>query len=503
MEMELSFLLGTLFLLLSLLVPKWYKECNSNKKLPPGPWKLPFIGNLHQLVDAQSSELLPHRTLAKLASKHGPLMHMKLGERSAIVVSSPLMVREVMRKHDLNFSNRPVLLVGMEMFYDHADMGFCNYGDFWRQMRKICVQELLSHKNILSFYPKMLNEITYLVSSIKNSASEGGPINMTETLSLYTNSVICKASVGRACKNQGSLIEIMRTVAGAAGVFDLADLFPSVKIIHLMSGLKYKLRKMHDEVDVLLEEIINEHEFQISEPDKEDIVDVLLRLQKSQDFSIPITRDNIKAIIIDLFAGGSTTSASTMEWVFSELMKNPKIMKKAQDEVREVFKGKENGIDQTDIQKLKYLKMVVKETVRFHPLAPLLAPRESREECEINGYVIPKGTMALVNFWAISRDPNYWQNPETFDPERFNESHLDFTGAHFEFTPFGTGRRICPGLSFSMATVELSIALLLYHFDWKLPNGMNPHELDMTEKFGNALERKNNLFLIPLPCVLA
>ncbi|XP_059298190.1 tabersonine 6,7-epoxidase-like isoform X2 [Lycium ferocissimum] len=147
--------------------------------------------------------------------------------------------------------------------------------------------------------------------------------------------------------------------------------------------------------------------------------------------------------------------------------------------------------------------MVVKGIVRFHPLAPLLAPRESREECEINGYVIPKGTMALVNCWAISRDLNYWQNPETFDPERFNKSYLDFTGAHFEFTPFGTGRRICPGLSFSIATVELSIALLLYHFDWKLPNGMNPHELDMTEKVGNALERKNNLFLIPLPCVHA
>ncbi|XP_059298186.1 premnaspirodiene oxygenase-like isoform X1 [Lycium ferocissimum] len=166
---------------------------------------------------------------------------------------------------------------------------------------------------------------------------------MIETLSLYTNSVICKASVGRACKNLGSLIEIMRIVSGAAGVFDLADLFPSVKIIHLMSGLKYKLRKMHDEVDVLLEEIINEHEFQNKGPTEEFIVDVLLRLQKSQDFSIPITRDNIKAIIIDLFSGGSTTSTSTMDWAFSELIKNPEIIKKAQDEVKSIQrKGKWN-----------------------------------------------------------------------------------------------------------------------------------------------------------------
>ncbi|CAN4093265.1 unnamed protein product [Withania somnifera] len=423
--MELTILLGVLFLVLPLLITKWYKESNNKRKLPPGPCKLPFIENLHQ-----SSELLPH----------------------SIIVSSPQMFREVMRKHDLNISNRPVFLVGTEMFYGHADMGFCNYGDF--RSRKICIQELLSHKNIQLFYPKMLKEISNLVSTIKSCASEGSPINMTETLSF----------VSRACKNQGSLIEIMRTVAASAGVFTLADLLPSTKIIHFI-------------IDVLLEEIINEHEFQNSEPTEEDIVDVLLRLQTSPDFSIPITRDNTKALIIDLFAGGSTTSASTMEWAFSEIMKNPKIMKKAQDEVRQVLKGKENGIEQTNIQKFKYLKMIVKDTVRSHPLAPLLAPRESREESEINGYVILKGSMTLVNFWKS-------QGIQTI-----GKILIYLIQTHFEFTPFGTGRRICPGLSFSMAT----------QYDWKLRNGMSRHELDMTEKFCNVLERKNNSFLIPLP----
>ena len=182
----------------------------------------------------------------------------------------------------------------------------------------------------------------------------------------------------------------------------------------------------------------------------------------------------------------------------TEMLKNPRVMKEAQAEVRRVFDAKGN-VDETTIHELKYLKAVVKETLRLHPSAPLLLPRESRESCEINGYEIPEKTRVIVNAWAIGRDPRYWSEAETFYPERFLNSSIDFRGTDFEYIPFGAGRRMCPGITFAIPNIELPLAQLLYHFDWKLPNGMRPEGLDMTETFGITVARKKDLVLIPIP----
>lgn len=181
----------------------------------------------------------------------------------------------------------------------------------------------------------------------------------------------------------------------------------------------------------------------------------------------------------------------------AELLKNPQVMAKAQAEVRDVFSGKGNA-DETMIHELKFLKLVIKETLRLHAPVPLLIPRESRERCQINGYEIPVKTRVIINAWAIARDPENWNHPETFNPDRFLDSSIDYQGTNFEYIPFGAGRRICPGVLFGMANVELAIAQLLYHFDWKLPNGTQHQELDMTEDFCASLKRKQNLHVIPI-----
>ena len=172
-------------------------------------------------------------------------------------------------------------------------------------------------------------------------------------------------------------------------------------------------------------------------------------------------------------------------------------MKKAQVEVREVF-DRRGKVDETDINKMKYLKSIVKETLRFHAPVPLLIPRECGERCKLNGYDIPIKTKLIVNAWAIGRDPKYWTEAEKFYPERFLDSSIDYKGTNFEYIPFGAGKRICPGITFGMANVELPLALYLYHFDWKLPNGMKNEDLDMTEVFGITVRRKDDLQLIPI-----
>ncbi|KAF4360743.1 hypothetical protein F8388_011465 [Cannabis sativa] len=199
----------------------------------------------------------------------------------------------------------------------------------------------------------------------------------------------------------------------------------------------------------------------------------------------------------DIFTAGGETSATTIDWAMAELVRNPGIMKKAQDEVRKVF-SKKGRVDEAEVTNMRYLKSIVKETLRLHSPVPLLLPRESTEKCEINGYEIPVKTRIVVNAWAMGRDPKYWTKPDSFIPERFLDSSIDFKGNNFEYIPFGAGRRICPGISFGLINVELPLAYLLYHFDWKLPNGMKHEDLDMTELFGITVRRKEHLHLIPI-----
>ncbi|KAF5201101.1 Cytochrome p450 [Thalictrum thalictroides] len=174
-------------------------------------------------------------------------------------------------------------------------------------------------------------------------------------------------------------------------------------------------------------------------------------------------------------------------------------MEKAQSEVRHVLHGKGKVGTQSEIHQFNYLSLVIKETLRLHPPGPLLPPRQSRERCEIDGYEIAKGTKVFVNAWALARDPEYWNDADTFKPERFQDLSVDYKGNFFEYIPFGAGKRICPGMSFGVANIEVPLAQLLYHFNWKLPNGANPEELDMTELFGATARRKSNLCLIPTP----
>lgn len=198
-----------------------------------------------------------------------------------------------------------------------------------------------------------------------------------------------------------------------------------------------------------------------------------------------------------MFAAGTETSSTTVNWTMSELLKNPYVLAKAQAEVREALGGKET-IEESDVRALKYLKLVIKETLRLHPPVPLI-PRVCREECEVDGYTIPVKTKLIVNNWAMGRDPNNWHQPQKYMPERFQDNSIDYLGANYQYLPFGSGRRICPGIAFGLANVELPLAQLLYHFDWALPTGIKSTDLDMAEAEGLAVGRKLDLIVIPTP----
>ncbi|KAK4362064.1 hypothetical protein RND71_017305 [Anisodus tanguticus] len=471
----------------------------NQKRLPRGPWSLPLVGNLHQLMNGR----LPHHTFRSLSQKYGPIFHLRLGELSVVVVSSPEMAKEILKTQDLRFANRPEFMSGEIIMYNHTDIITCPYGDYWRNMRKVCTVELLSAKMVKSFSSIRQTEMESLVLSL-NSMPNGTLINLSDKIFWFTSCVTCRSAFGKKIHGQDKLITLINDVTLLAAGFDLADFFPSRKWLHKISGLKSKILKVHKEADVILENIINEHRENRANGKKgnggfggEDLIDVLLRVMERGELKTPITNENIKGVIFDIFIAGAETSFTTIIWAFTEMIRNPSVMAKAQLEVRQVLRGKKTFED-TDLDELTYLKLVVKETLRLHPPVSLLS-RQCREETKIDKYTIPIKTNVIVNAWAMGRDSKYWHNPESFIPERFDNNSIDFKGNHFEFIPFGAGRRMCPGLLFGLVNVEHPLAQLLYHFDWKTPYGVTPDNLDMTETDGVTARRKEHLCLIATP----
>lgn len=204
----------------------------------------------------------------------------------------------------------------------------------------------------------------------------------------------------------------------------------------------------------------------------------------------------------DIFAAGTDTSAITVEWALAELINHPNIMQKAIEEIDSVT-GKTRLVEESDISNLPYLQSIVKETLRLHPTGPIIA-RESNEDCTVNGYYIPAKTRLLVNVWAIGRDPNHWENPLEFYPERFLgngiKSQMDVRGQYFEFLPFGSGRRGCPGTSLALQVVQTSLATMIQCFEWKLGNNkvQENGKVDMEEGLGLTLPRANPLVCVPV-----
>ena len=197
-----------------------------------------------------------------------------------------------------------------------------------------------------------------------------------------------------------------------------------------------------------------------------------------------------------MLAASMDTSATTVEWALSELLIHPGIMKKLQKELEEKV-GMDRMVEESDLEGLEYLDMVIKETFRLHPVAPLMVPHKAIEDCTINGHFIPKGSRIIINTWTIGRDPSVWEDAEKYIPERFERNDIDFRGRDFRFLPFGSGRRSCPGVQLGITLVRLMVAQLVHCFDWELPNGMLPSELDMSEEFGLVTPRSHHLLAIP------
>nr|E3W9C4.1 RecName: Full=Alpha-humulene 10-hydroxylase [Zingiber zerumbet]BAJ39893.1 P450 mono-oxygenase [Zingiber zerumbet] len=471
--------------------------------LPPSPPRLPLIGNIHQLVGGN-----PHRILLQLARTHGPLICLRLGQVDQVVASSVEAVEEIIKRHDLKFADRPRdLTFSRIFFYDGNAVVMTPYGGEWKQMRKIYAMELLNSRRVKSFAAIREDVARKLTGEIAHKAFAQTPvINLSEMVMSMINAIVIRVAFGDKCKQQAYFLHLVKEAMSYVSSFSVADMYPSLKFLDTLTGLKSKLEGVHGKLDKVFDEIIAQRQAALAAEQAEEdlIIDVLLKLKDEGNQEFPITYTSVKAIVMEIFLAGTETSSSVIDWVMSELIKNPKAMEKVQKEMREAMQGK-TKLEESDIPKFSYLNLVIKETLRLHPPGPLLFPRECRETCEVMGYRVPAGARLLINAFALSRDEKYWgSDAESFKPERFEGISVDFKGSNFEFMPFGAGRRICPGMTFGISSVEVALAHLLFHFDWQLPQGMKIEDLDMMEVSGMSATRRSPLLvlaklIIPLP----
>ncbi|CAI0464920.1 unnamed protein product [Linum tenue] len=423
------YFLPTIFLVLVIynLLTKSSEAKRRRTNLPPSPPALPFIGHLLLLKQPV------HRALQNLSNKYGPIYSLKLGVRNAIVVSSPSLAEECLNRNDIVFANRPNNFLGWKIIgYNYKTMGASPYGPHWRNLRRLSTVELLSAARLNSFLPVRRDEVKRLVNGLVSEVSGRpgfGHVAMRSRLVDLSMNVMMRMVAGKRyfgteagegrCGEGERFKELIREVFELSATSNPVDFLPAMRWVDF-SGLEKRMT---------------------------------------------------------MVLTGTDSSAATIEWAMSLLLNHPKILNKARAEIDNIV-GNNRLVDESDYVKLPYLQGIINETLRLYPPAPTLVPHQSSEDCTVGGYSVKKGTMLIVNAWAIHRDPAIWEDPTRFWPERYEGAET------------GLANRV----------VGMTLGALIQCFDWKRTNEAL---LDMLEGQGLTMPKAEPLEALckPRDCI--
>ncbi|KAL6645985.1 hypothetical protein ACP70R_017593 [Stipagrostis hirtigluma subsp. patula] len=455
---------------------------------------LPLIGNL---LDLRHGNL--HHTLARLAKVYGPVMRLKLGLTTAVVISSRDAAREAFTRHDRRLAARAVPDTARALGYSDRSMIWLPSADpMWKTLRGIVATHLFSPRSLAATRGVRQRKVRDLVSYFRGRAGQEVDVGQTVyggVLNLVSNVLFSVDVVDVGAESAEGLRQIVEEIVELVARPNISDPFPCLRSLDLQGLQRWTAAKHYMKLFQVFDGIIDRRLAEASSGDDKhnDFLDALLELMSTGKMA----RDNVRAILADVFTAGSDTTAITVEWAMAELLRSRSIMANVRTEIENSFGGKET-IEETDLARLPYLQAVVKEAMRLHPVAPLLLPHQAvGDGVVISGYTVPKGSTVIFNSWAIMRDPTVWKRPDEFVPERFLHNRAaEVEGKEFGFIPFGTGRRLCPGLHMAEPIVLLILASLMHAFEWWLPDGVSAEQLDVSEKFTAA-----NVLVAPLKAV--
>ncbi|KAL7104155.1 hypothetical protein ACP275_08G226400 [Erythranthe tilingii] len=489
-----TFLLVVLSIIwISTMILTLKSRARKSSKLPPGPYRFPIIGNILEIGPK------PHKSLTKLAAKYGPVMSLKLGALTTVIISSPKAAKTVLQTHDLIFSSRTIPGAAESLSHHEFSMVWLPVENQWRKLRKICKEHMFSVARLDASQGLRREKLRKLRGYVGACSETGRAVDIgdaafTTALNLMSATLFSLEFAPEFDSDSSQeMKDVVWGVMKCVGSPNFADYFPILKPVDPQGILK-EAKICFQKLFVIFDGIIDDKFKSGGESGKEDLLEALIEINRRDENEL--TKNDIKHLLLDLFVAGTDTTSGTVEWAMAELLKHPHEMCRVRQEIRDTV-GENVEVEESDISRLPYLQAVVKETFRLHPAGPFLVPHKANADVEINGYIVPKNAQVLVNVWASGRDPDTWPEAESFLPERFMDGRqIDIRGKDFELIPFGSGRRICPGLPLAYRMVHLMLANLVGSFEWRLDGDCK--EIDMDDKFGLTLQKAIPLKAVPI-----
>ncbi|CAH8344870.1 unnamed protein product [Eruca vesicaria subsp. sativa] len=481
---EAQTLTFTLLLFLLTLIFFLFRNRTKRKlKLPPSPpFALPVIGHLRLLKPPL------HRVFRSISQSlsGAPIFSLRLGTRLVFVVSSHSITEECFTKNDVVLANRPNTIASKHISYDHTTMISAPYGEHWRNLRRIGAVEIFSAHRLNSFLSIRQDEVRRLIVRLsRDTLYEFAKVDIHSMFCDLTFNNIIRMMTGKryygdASEENSEAKHVRQLVADVVSVFGVGNAVDYLPVLRWVTGYEKRVKALAGRFDEFLQGLVDER--RAAKEKGQTMIDHLLSLQETQPEYY--TDRNIKGTILSLILAGTDTSAVTLEWALSSLLNHPEKLRKAREEIDSKI-GLDRLVEESDISNLPYLQNIMSETLRLYPAGPLMVPHVASEDCKVGGYDMPRGTTLLVNLWAMHRDPQLWDDPETFKPERFERE-----GEAHKLMAFGLGRRACPGSGLAQRLVSLTLASLIQCFEWER---MGEEEVDMTEAGGVTMPKAKPL----------